>query len=123
MAGSFSPGRGEGREVTRTARQILKVLVDLDAGKPEWEIRIRRTYAGYWQLACGAWKWVAQRFIREYPDQEYDEWMEICGSSDTCKDIIDAHRREDKYVSVYDGPAGRELIAEIKGTNKEGREE
>lgn len=95
--------------MTRTAKQILKILIDLGIGQPEWVLRIRRTYAGYWQLARGSWKWWADRKLDGEPD-----WWEVCGSCDTCKDIIEAHKADDKYVSIEHGPGGRELFAEKK---------
>lgn len=36
-----------------------------------WELDLRRTYAGYWQRAAGAWSWVAYHEGREVLASQY----------------------------------------------------
>lgn len=93
--------------MTYTAKQILKVLLDLGFKIEDQEIYIRRTYAGRHQLASGTWKWWAA----------FKDNIEICGSSETCKDIISAHKSKDKEVVIYGHVGGSELIIENKGAH------
>jgi len=95
--------------MTRTEKELLKVLVDLGLAEKDWVIKIRRTYAGYWQRASGAWSWWVDRL-----EPELGMKTEICGSVYPCKRIIDAHRKAGEYVDVYHGPGGTELFPENK---------
>lgn len=98
------------RIMTRTANDLLKVLVTLELARPYWLIRIRRTYAGSIQRAMGAWVWWADRYNGKV-------WREICGSIYPCKEIIKAFKNENMYVDVYHSEGMTDLFPE-KGVQK-----
>jgi hypothetical protein len=96
--------------MTRTEKEILKVLIDLRVAKVGWIIRIYRTYAGRHQLAAGSWKWWADRFYEKVSCP----WSELCGSSDSCTDIIKAHKSNIFYIGTDRHSGGLELTIERK---------
>lgn len=70
----------------------LRLNKELALNIPEHAV-FKRTYAGYWQLSSGAWKWLCN-----YPEHPYD-----IGSSYTAGEILKA-----KKISVinYEHCAG-----------------
>lgn len=96
--------------MTRTEKELLKVLVDLGIAEHDWKIRIRRTYSGRHQLAMGAWKWWADKFW----NNSTNPWMELCGSVDSCTRIIKAHKSDKNCIVIYRHIGGLELVIERK---------
>ena len=71
--------------MTRTARRLRDTVRGLGVEVPDY-IEIKRTYAGFWQRAAGAWSWFAVD----------EEGHELFGSQWTCKQVIEAEK-----LSVY----------------------
>lgn len=72
----------------------LKLNKELDLKIPEHAV-FKRTYAGYWQLSSGAWKWFCN-----YPESPYD-----IGSSDTVKEILKAKKISAQHYRYGSGTA------------------
>jgi len=88
--------------MTRTAKSLRQVLIDIGFRWVPDELIIDRLYPGLHQRAMGAWRWSARGA---------DGIWEI-GSCETVTDIISAHRDPEMHVSSWGGPGGLELFAE-----------
>jgi hypothetical protein len=77
--------------MTRTAKAIRQVLIDLGVSNVPAEIKIQRHYPGHWQRSAGAWSWSAESL----------DGQEIAGSSDPCRLVIKAHQQGKASLSEY----------------------
>lgn len=83
---------------TRTTVGLVRVANDLLITTPLHRppFRVRRTYAGFWQLSAGAWK-----FFLEDADGRL-----VFGSAWNAKDVIQAHRKGLTYAWLCGGGFG-----------------
>jgi len=89
--------------MTKTARALRQVLIDIGFRWVPDNLIIDRLYPGHWQRAMGAWLWSARG----------TNGIWEVGSTYTVTDIIAAHRDPGKHVSSWKGPGGLELFAEM----------
>ena len=71
--------------MTRTAEQIAMVARDhglLERHRLVWPLRIVRLRPGKHGISAGAWSWA----LRDSDN------LEICGSPDSCRSVIAAHK-------------------------------
>ncbi len=92
--------------MTRTAKEIAKILISAYMLAEGSKIKICRMRTGHIQRSNGAWSWFAI-----YSDPK--SVRTICGSQYSCKEIIKAYKENKELISIYySGNDAPELLIE-----------